>query len=252
MSSQVLGKYLEEFAVVGLLLTFIYVMIAKTISATGIFAAVFAGLTLKNHGQNIEPKAYLTLKMAAIVALVSMALIIIKVFVLSSRYAAGLSWVLISLAAFYFATLLVSKDKKNALIASLIVVVLCLGFMKNVLPKRQGYNYAQDAVVWVEANNLTKQAVFYDDSRIRYYAKQEFIRKSISNLAELEMAYNNKTIYDYPLLAISSTNKNAKSELFMAKNLPQYQQIKRFSSYKKDKHLVIYAHTTHYLSNNGD
>ncbi len=239
MSSQVLGKYLEEFAVTGLLLTFIYVMIAKTISATGIFAAIFAGITLKNHGANIQPKAYLVLKTTAIIALISMALIIVKVFVLSGRYVAGLSWVLLVLGAFYFAAMLANKDKKMALIASLIVIALCLGLVKNILPKRQGYNYMQEAVAWLNKNNTQHLPVFYDDKRLRYYANAPFIHDS-DDWKSLSNKVQSASMRDYGYLVISHSRKHPERKQFLKEHLLSYQEIASFNSVKSKNSIVIY------------
>jgi hypothetical protein len=240
MSNQVLGKYLEEFAVTGLLLTFIYVMIAKAISATGIFAAIFAGFTLKNRGATIEPKAYLVLKTAAIVALISMALIIVKVFVLSSRYAAGLSWVLLVLGAFYFASMFANKDKKIALIASLIVIALCLGFVKNILPKRQGYNYMQDAATWLKQHNSEQAPVFYNETRMRYYMGEPFVGVWEDNGELVSDAIENKTINQYRFLVVTQSSKRPEDNVLISKQLTNYSEVKRFNSFKAKNSIVIY------------
>ena len=239
MSNQVLGKYLEEFAVIGLLLTFIYIMIAKTISATGLFAAVLAGLTLKNHGTNIQPKTYLVLKTTAVIALISMALIIIKVFVLSGRYVAALSWVLLVLGAFYFAALLANKDRKLTLIASLIVIALCLGLVKNILPKRQGYNYMQEAVAWLNKNNTQRLPVFYDDKRLRYYANAPFIHDS-DDWESLSNKIQYASIHDYGYLVINHSSKHPERKLFLKQHLLSYQEIASFNSVKSKNSIVIY------------
>lgn len=241
MSSQVLGKYLEEYALTGLLLIFVYAIIAKTISATGLFAAIFAGFTLKNRGKNIEPKAYLVLKAAAIIALVSMALIIVKVFVLSGRYVAGLSWILLILGAFYFASLHITKDKKIALITSMIVVALCLSFVKNILPKRQGYNYMLEAATWVKSNNKENKPVFYDDSRVRYYAGESFVGTGADSWSNVTSAIENQSIQQYDFLLINLSTNYPERERLITEKLAQYNEVKRFTSHKAKKILVIYS-----------
>lgn len=241
MSQQVLGKYLEDFAVTGLLLTFFYVMIAKTISATGFFAVVFAGFALKNGGENIEPKTYTVLKTAAIIAAISMALIIIKVFVLSGRYVTGLSWILLVVGAFYFAKLHANKDKKLALIASLIMLALCLGFVKNILPKRAGYNYQQEAVAWIKANNPSVKSVFYDDSRMRYYAGAPFVGTGKDSWAIVTSAIQNQSIQQYDFLLINHSVEHPEREKLITEKLAQYSEVKRFFSHNTKKTVIIYS-----------
>lgn len=240
MSEQVLEKYLEEFAVAGLLLTFVYVIIVKTISATGIFAVILAGFTLKNRGVNLEPRAYLVLKTTAVIALISMALIIVKIFVLSGRYVAGLSWILLVLGAFYFATLLASKHKRTALIASLIAVALCLGFVKNILPKRQGYNHMQEAVAWLKQHNTEQKPVFYDESRLRYYAAEPFTGTTPDTWQETLCKMKEDNFKNYAFLLINHTTKNAEREQELLNLAPHYQEIARFPDERKRKFIVIY------------
>ncbi len=240
MSSQVLEKYLEEFAVMGLLITFLYVMVVKTIFTTGILASVFAGLTLKNGGAHIEPKAYVVLKTTAVIALISMALIIVKVFVLSGRYIAGLSWILLVLGAFYFAVLLANKNKKIALIASLIVIVLCLGLVKNILPKRQGYNYMQDAVSWLKENNVENKPVFYDEPRLRYYAGAPFVGKWSDDWGIIISAIEDRSVYNYDYLIINHTSEYPERELIILEKLPMFIEIKRLNDIQKKKSIAIY------------
>lgn len=245
MSNEVLGEYLEEFAVQGLLLTFIYVIASKIISATGLLNVILAGFTIKNRKTLLEPKTYSALRFAIIISLVNISLIITKVFVLSSRYVAALAWLLMILAAFMLTVLtqkigaIESKKSAKKLAYVILISFLLLSVVKNIMPKQAGYNYQQDAMTWLNTYNTQHENVLIDDSRLRYYAGQPF-RTQRSNLSELEKAYNNKTIYRHAILVVSSTNKNQEGELFVAKNLPDYREIKRFSNGKASKHVVIY------------
>lgn len=248
MSNDVLGKYLKEYAVQGILLIFVYIIIVKTIMATGLINSVLAGISIRNRRLLIEPKAYLALRFAAIISLSNMAIIITKVFVLSGRYVVALSLVLMVLAALMLAALthkirmIESRNslKKWAYIA--LIVFLLLGIVKNIMPKREGYNYQQDAIAWLNTYNTHHENVFIDDSRLRFYAGQSFRKQAaISNFAELKNFYDKETIYKHTILVISSTKEHPESELFIAKYLPQYQEIKRFSNRKGNKQVVIYS-----------
>jgi len=245
MSNDVLGKYLKEYAVQGILLIFVYIITIKTVLATGLINSVLAGLSIRNKPLLIEPKAYLTLRFAAIISLSNMALIITKVFVLSGRYVVALSLILMVLAALMLAALtqkirmIESKSLKRWAYIALIVFLL-LGIVKNIMPKREGYNYQQDAIAWLNTYNKHHENVFIDDSRLRFYAGQSF-RWQGSDFSELKNSYDNKSIYNHTILVISSTKEHPESELFVAKYLPQYQEIKRFSNRKGNKQVVIYS-----------
>lgn len=247
MSNDVLGKYLEEFAVQGLLLTFTYVMIVKAISTTGLVNFVMAMFAIKNRAALLESKAFLVLMAVGIISVVNMALIITKVFVLSSRYVVGLAFVLMIFAAFQFAKVLVHNNqvngKKHKWLTIALVIFMLLSLIKNILPKAEGYNYQQDAIAWVGKHHTKNESIFIDDSRLRYYARQPF-RAQQSNFSELENCYRDGSIYQYSILVISSTKKNKKSEFFVNNKLPEYREISRFSNKKRDKHIIIYRNVS--------
>ncbi len=104
MSTEVLGQYLDEFAIQGLLLTFIFVIIVKIISAAGLINVVLATLTVNRRHIPINQSAQYVLTAAAIISLINMSLIITKVFVLSTRYVVGLGFIVMILQVFILRT----------------------------------------------------------------------------------------------------------------------------------------------------
>lgn len=243
MSSQVLGEYLGEFAVQGLLMTFIYALIVKTISATGLFNVILSGLAIKKNKQLFQVDAFKVLGATAIIALLNMALIITKVFVLSGRYVLALSFILMIFAAFYFAELLFSHHQNKKLNWLTIVLVLFMlgGALKIVLPKKHGYNYMQEAVAWVQENNKENKPVFYDQARMRYYGNEPFIGVFNGHLDYLKSNIENKEIYQYHYLLIESPTKKHSVIPMMQEKLPEYSLLKRFKDYTGRKCVLIYV-----------
>ncbi|HSH53415.1 MAG TPA: hypothetical protein VK967_00170 [Methylotenera sp.] len=246
MGTDVLGSYLDEFAVQGILLTFIYVMIAKTISATGLVNAGLAAFSIWFKKSTLNNEISFILKATAMIAVINMALIIIKVFVLSGRYVLALSLVLMIFAAFYLAELFKyiltpsKTEKKMKWLVVALIVFMSLSIVKNILPKRDGYNYMQDAVAWLNAKNESKQPVFFDDSRIRYYAGAPFIGTWDDTWIAVKTAIENKSIDQYEFLVINHSYKQADREQILAKEIPQYSPIKKFNDANNKKSVVIY------------
>jgi hypothetical protein len=245
MSEQVLGKYLEEFAVIGLLLTFIYVMIVKAISTTGIINFMLAAYSTTQK-KLIKPPVAAVLKATGIIATITMGLIITKVFVLSSRYVVALAFVLMIPAAFQLGQLLTqySQNKirnKQLVVAIHLILIFMLGsIIKNVWPKAEGYNYMQEAVAWVKTHNKSNDAVFYDETRIRFYLDEPFEKNQIFNWASVLSAVENGSIRKYDILMISHSQKRPNQEAYIANTLPEYVEKKRFTSTKNKKSIVIY------------
>ncbi|MEQ1598781.1 MAG: hypothetical protein ABL880_05375 [Methylotenera sp.] len=245
MSQQVLGKYLEDFAMQGLLLTFIYVMVAKAVSSTGIINVGLAMFATKSNRQLMDNQAFRVLRAAAIIAIINMALIITKVFVLSGRYVLALSLILMIFASFYLITMFKylesNSDKKLKWLTIALIGFMMLSFVKNILPKAEGYNYMQDAVAWVQANNKDNKPVFYDDSRVRYHAGAPFVGTGIDSWFQVKSAIENQSIQQYDFLLITHSAKHPEREKLITEKLTQYSEVKRFISYKAKKTLIIYS-----------
>jgi hypothetical protein len=244
MSEQVLGKYLDEFAVIGLLLTFIYVMIVKAITTTGIINCMLAVYSTTQK-KLIKPQVASVLKATAIIASITMGLIITKVFVLSSRYVVALAFVLMIPAAFQLGQLLTqySQNKinnKQLVVAIHLILIFMLGsIIKNVWPKAEGYNYMQDAVAWVEANNPNHEPVFYNESRMRYYAGERFIGTWNSNFEFLKKEIESEAFKQYEWVVIKSSKKHL-DQMLLEEKFPEYQLKNKFQDIKKDKQILIY------------
>lgn len=246
MSSDVLGQYLDEFAVEGILLTFLYVLIAKTISATGLVNVGLAALALRSKQVMVDDEVAKVLKAAAVIALINMAFIITKVFVLSGRYVLALSLILMLFASFYLAALFKhlqpssKPDIKMKWLVIALIAFMSLSLVKNILPKRQGYNYMQDAVTWLNAKNVAKKPVFYDDTRARYYAGEPFIGTWGDNWVKLRTAIEGGHINQYEFLFISHSDKHRDRERSLTKDISQFTPIKKFSDANNKKSVVIY------------
>jgi hypothetical protein len=249
MSSLVLGEYLEEFAVPGLLLTFIYVMCVKTISATGLINIGLAGIAIKlqyqQYNKLINTETYRVLCAAAFIAVINMGLIITKVFVLSSRYVVALSFILMVFAAFYLAEMLKhlapknSKNNKMHWLVVAMIIFMLLGLVKNLLPKQNGYNYMQDAVAWLQTNNKENKPVFYEESRMRYYAGAPF-KITYSETDDVLNTYiSDQSIYQYDYLLVNYSASRPELANTLTKKLPQYREVKRFYAHKNKKAVLI-------------
>ncbi len=247
MGTAVLGRYLDEFALPGILLTFIYVLIVKTIYATGYVNAGLAVLTIQSKPALLDDKVAKILNIAAVIALINMALIITKVFVLSGRYVIALSLILMIFAAFYLGALFKHlrtssrNNKKMKWLVITLIAFMSVSLVKNILPKRDGYNYVQDAVAWLNTKNTSNAPVFYDDTRARYYAGAPFVGNTwIENWVVLRTAIENGSIDQYEFLLINHSNKHKDRELLLTKDIPQYVPIKRFNDANHKKSIVIY------------
>lgn len=246
MSTQVLGSFLDEFAIPGLLLTFLYIIVSKAISTTGLIGTTLAALHLKNTkppSNSMHPEVRRILLVTGAIALVSTALIITKVFVLSGRYMIAFAWILLIFAALHLEQLSTNLSKKHRVIFLIICLILCLGLIKNILPKRSGYNYQQEAVSWLQSNKNHNSSVFYDDPRMRYYAKAPFTRKWNDGWALIQSKIDDRSINNYDYLLVSYSKKRPEQEQTVLHALPNFTEVNRFNGRKAKKYIVIYKKT---------
>lgn len=250
MSEQVLGKYLEEFAIVGLLLTFAYVMIVKAITTTGLVNFVLAAFS-NQQKKLIKPATRATIQATAIIAFVTMGLIITKVFVLSSRYVVALAFMLMLMAAFQLGKILTEcsqgKTKKGSskILITLILLFMAGSILKNVWPKADGYNYIKTAAEWAKQHEFEDHKIFFQDVRLRYYSNLTPYTSDYYDWKALQERVLNNSISHFDYLMISINTKFPEQEKWIQTNLVGFEEIKRFPDAKRKKFIVFYQKMKH-------
>ncbi len=239
MANDVLERYLDEFAVEGLLLTFAFVLISKSIVATGYLPAAMAYFGIKQKYDAMSPLGRRILLLVLLIGFITASLIIIKRFVLSKRYLVALVWMLLIFASFQLAKLSRQTNLRSRLLIVAISVVMALGLIKNVLPKRDGYNYQQEAVRWLNTQKSNQQSVFYHNSRLRYYANADF--KAFGDFwATLVANVNAEKTLPYDYLVITISKRDHDKLTLLANELPEYQEIKRFYAPAQKKYCAVF------------
>ena len=129
------------------------------------------------------------------------------------------------------------------MILAITLVSLTIITIKNIAPKREGYNFERDAVYFLKNHNVQMDKVFLVTTKMVYYAteqRKEFVRND--TWAYTKQAIDNKSIfaYDYLLILLDVNNQLASREQILATQLHQYELIKEFYSLKKKKKIKIY------------
>lgn len=239
MAKGVLGRYLDEYAVQGILITFVFVLISKSIIATGYIPSILAYFGIKDSNHAMTPLGKRILYLLLLIGITTACLIIIKRFVLSKRYLVTLVWILLIFASFQMAKLSHQNNARSRFLVIVISLCMVLGLIKNVLPKRDGYNYEQTAVRWLAAKKPAQQTVFYNNSRLRYYANADFqafgdFWEAFANKAKAQEAL------PYAYLVVNISKRDQHKLTLLAEKLPEFQEIKRFYAPAQKKYCAIY------------
>lgn len=122
----------------------------------------------------------------------------------------------------------------------ILLIIMAFGFTKNLMPKEAGYNYMQDAISWLHSNRKPNaNEVFYNDPRLRYYAKAPFIGSWPNNWQYTENSLST-SVDKFKYLAIMYSSKNIDRLDFIKSNYSEYKELMRFYDNKKNKFVVIY------------
>ncbi len=253
MGSEVLGDYLSDYGMLGIIVSLASVLIIKTIGiiswpVVGVFAL---GLTSNNEDRStnnlqkdIRPIFYWTL----ILSLINASAIITSEFVLSSRYIIAFGFIVLIFAAFQLTFLFEEITKtSNKIFLKKITLLLLLALItysgvKNLLPKQAGYTFEQDAIAYIKKQDIPNSDVFYVTPRSRYFAKAPYEGRGYDYWDYTKNAIDNGSIYRYSYLVINLDidDEFPERKEVLNRKLPQYSIVKEFYGYRNKKKIMIY------------
>lgn len=250
MSREVLGSFFDDHGMMGLIIALAGIAIFKVVSlvgwpAAGIFALSYAN---RPYNQTIHSDARRIFYLAGALALLNACVIIASAFILSGRYIIALGFILLVFVAFHFASLVEKARTKQLhkrwqqIVLSILVILIGLSAIKNMLPKRAGYNFEQDAVAYLQQQNIPNSKVFFVTPRSRYFAGAPYAGRGYEYWEYTQEAIANGSIYQYDYLAINVDvdEQFAEKRKILEVKLPQYNISKEFYGPRGRKRVMLY------------
>lgn len=245
LENVVLKNHFDGLGTLGLTAAFLAMCAFKCASTIG---WINTGLCIYGRNKPIDMDANTKKILLTIVGLtiLNAFVILMSVFLLVGRYLAPLALVFMLFAAFVLSYLIqqvASEPNKHygtKFIVGIILTFMALSLTKHLLSKQEGYNFQQDAVTWLKKHTPSSKKVFYDDSKVRYFANEPFIGAWGDPWVEATSAIDNHTIQENEYLVITQHAKHPEREAQIKQRLPEYREIKRFYSTKARKSIVIY------------
>ncbi len=251
MSEKVLGNFFDDYGMMGLIISLISITIFKVISLIGWpVAGIFAlSYTNQPHSQTIQTDTRHILRWACALALINACMIIASVFILSSRYIIALAFILLIFAAFHFASLVEKirahqiNKRWQKIMFFILVALITLFAIKNILPKRAGYNFEQDAVAYLKQHQISNNKVFFVTPRSRYFAGAPYAGRGYEYWDYTQKAIADGSIYQYDYLAINLDidGKYAARKKILDEKLPQFKVAKEFLGLRGKKEILLYT-----------
>jgi len=251
MNEMVLGNFFDDYGMMGLIISLTSITIFKVISLIGWPVAGIIAVSHSNrpHNQTMQNDARHILRWACALALLNACMIIASAFILSSRYIIALAFILLIFAAFHFASLVdkmranqINKRWQKILFIALVALIALIA-IKNLLPKRAGYNFEQDAVAYLKQQHIPNNKVFFVTPRSRYYAGAPYAGRGYVYWDYTQKAIADGSIYQYDYLAINLDidEQYPTRRKILDEKLPQFKVTKEFLGLRGKKEILLYV-----------
>lgn len=243
IGDSVLGSFLSDYGMQGLILTLIAIIFGKITAASGWLALILAVIYGKISALKLNNDARRLLIWVASLGLLNLWVILLCNFILPSRLAIPIAWIIFIFGAFTLNSLYVKWQrsapvlKRKLLWAAVIVLTLQLSI--TLKPRPAHYNDEQDAVAWINQNTAAASKVFYDNPRLRYYAGLPFVDRGIADWDRVSKAIDDGSIKSYNYLVIHMDNRRPEREKYLYQAVPQHLVATINSS--KNRRILIFA-----------
>ncbi|HPX55693.1 MAG TPA: hypothetical protein PK425_04045 [Syntrophales bacterium] len=235
----VLGEWLEEHALPGLLLTLAWALLFKIVGTAGLGQTLLLTASLEKRRIFKELSAFPVLLVFLLIGFANCVFILLNNFLIADRMTSPVAFAVQVFAAFMLAGLYRSftdPAKKTARIGFLIVISLLAGqLVKTLLPADSGDSYEVKAVRWMNANKKQHERVFYDTMRLRYYAG-EFQNDQNLDWPGVKQLFDSGSIEKQHYLVVHGPEKYPEQVAYIQERLGD--PIMQFHNGRKNRVLV--------------
>lgn len=245
IGNSVLGSFLSDYGMQGLLLTLIAVIIGKISASSGWLALILAAFHGKTNQLKVDRDARRVLIWAASLGLLNLWVILLCNFILPSRLAIPIAWIIFIFGAFTLSSLYEQWQQNHSLhlrnnkLMCIAMIVLLLQLSLTLKPSPEHYNDEQEAVAWVKQHASANSVVFYDNARLRYYAGLPFVDRGIADWERVSKAIQDGSINNYDYLVIHMSDRRPEQEKYLHRVLQHHLAATINSS--KNRRILIFA-----------
>lgn len=244
-SSVILKGHFDQYAALGLILSFIGIILLKCVFSIGLINVGLTGYFISKKSPYINHDSITILVLVAYIAFVNIIAIFFNTFLLSARYIVPLVIVFLIFSAISLALIvneLINHKSQNVYkksILTFIILIMTYSTFNNIKTRDRSLNFEQDAVAFVKATKTPNDKIFFTTPRSRLYAEAEYSGREHANWRK---AIENGDIYkyDYLMIYIRINEESKKEEQFLFKNLYGYKLAKEFFGSKNKKKVMIF------------
>ncbi|GBG13407.1 uncharacterized protein NMK_0954 [Novimethylophilus kurashikiensis] len=220
----VLGKFISAYGMDGLLLTLIYILVAKISTSAGWLHLLLAGYARKYLESEKLPKFQNVFAWLIAIGTTHAAFMLLSSFLLPKRYLMPIGFVIIVYAAFGLAGLyrtwhqkpwhLLSDNWKFPLVAAILGIQF--GMMVGVWNKEKTDEL--DAAKWMISHAASGSRIYADSPRLRYYAdaSQPF-RRGMVLMEEIQQVFSTREAAQYDYLMVHADGERRELTDFLSR-----------------------------------
>lgn len=244
IAEQVLGNFLDDYAMSTLLAGMVVILATKALTVGGWLQSGLALYYWNKTKRTLRAEHFRFFGWLLILGFMNAAVILIKGFVLPKRILSPVGFILITFAAFGAASFIEEVKKQRvwgsnpgrwAILAVIVVLVIQLA---NILrPSDPRNRYERDAVEWVLSEAPPESRIYFQTERMRFYAglplqrEDEWVAIQRSRWQQALEGMNEKRLADkelpvnfheaqeiapYDYFLFRSNNKKSEQEKFLA------------------------------------
>jgi hypothetical protein len=198
----VLGPFLQNFSLTGLLATLALVVLTKSAASAGWLQLAFVAFSqMLSESQTLRYKP--VLKWLLFLGLANAVVVTFSVFVLSTRYLLPIAILILIAGAFGLAALLLSIKRKWILYG--LCTAIALQLAATIWPFNSDHRYEIEAASWVENHIASDKKIYFDEDRLRYYAFGDSTGRAEKSWSEVRTFLNSDELqqFDYVLVHVS-------------------------------------------------
>ncbi len=236
----ILGQYLNDYGMPGLLLTLAYVVLIKTATSVGWPQLLFAAYSrLQCREPSANPGHAYLLGWLFAIGLINAVFIILSAFALPKRYLQPLGLIILIYAAFGATALFTRWRQKigTRWIFPALTALLGLQLVLNLRPSDSRDHFEQNAAKWINTHVPVGSRIYYDYGRMRFYVNEDSSSREEVPLAEIERLITTGDIKQYDYLVVHVSRKEREHQQFMSARLGE--PLAMFEN-RRGKRILIY------------
>lgn len=225
-AQSVLGSYLTDYAMPGLLLTLAYALILKLVTSAGWIQLGLGGYALMSGMSQREPRHGRFFLWLGLLGFCNAGVLIFSFFLLPKRYLMSIATIIVIYAAFGLVAMLdgwrnrsAGTAKQNRIYPA-VLTALMLQAALILWPENPKDSFEIQAARWLQSHITADSRVYFDTNRLRYYVTGDASgKKREKRWEEVQRDFSTTSMQQYDYMLVHVSRKMPEREKFLTRQV---------------------------------